>query len=119
MATRIRKTLITTLACIAVQGLLCLTDTKAQERPFHTAIKTGADHLVIGSFKDSYNQRQFNSFALEWDFVTDQAAGNGSFASAFNWPVFGIGLNYNTLSDVQFKSKYQSDARLVIFIRLL
>lgn len=106
MATRIRKTLITTLACIAVQGLLCLTDTKAQERPFHTAIKTGADHLVIGSFKDSYNQRQFNSFALEWDFVTDQAAGNGSFASAFNWPVFGIGLNYNTLSDVQFKSKY-------------
>ena len=105
MVTRFGQILITTLACIAVQGLLCMTDTIAQERPFHNAVKAGADHLAIGSFKDSYTQLQFNSFAFEWDFVTDPAAGKGSFASAFNWPILGIGLAYNTLSDVQFISE--------------
>lgn len=67
-----------------------------------SAIRAGADRMTIGSFRDSYTSLGFNSFNLAWDFVTRGEA--GSFSAAYNRPVFSIGLTYNTLDDVVFRS---------------
>ena len=67
-----------------------------------SAIRAGADRMTIGSFRDSYTSLGFNSFNLAWDFVTRGEA--GSFSAAYNRPVFTIGLTYNTLDDVVFRS---------------
>ena len=68
-----------------------------------SAVRAGADRMTIGSFRDSYTSLGFNSFTLEWDFVTRGEA--GSYSAAYNRPVFAIGLTYNTLGDVVFRSK--------------
>ena len=68
-----------------------------------SAIRAGADRMTIGSFRDSYTSLGFNSFNLAWDFVTRGEA--GSFSAAYNRPVFSIGLTYNTLDDVVFRSE--------------
>ena len=68
-----------------------------------SAIRAGADRMTIGSFRDSYTSLGFNSFNLAWDFVTRGEA--GSFSAAYNRPVFTIGLTYNTLDDVVFRSE--------------
>jgi len=67
-------------------------------------VKAGGNRLVIGSFRDSYKSTGFNSLTLEFDYVTGPSEDKGSFAAGYNYPVFGIGINYNTLSDVVFKS---------------
>lgn len=104
MVNRLNKSLITALACLAVQGLLCQTESLAQEKTFHNAVKLGGDYLMIGSFRDSYTDLDFRSFALEWDFATSPSRSGSSFAAGYNYPIFGIGLSWNTLSDVRFKS---------------
>ena len=67
-----------------------------------SAIRAGADRMTIGSVRDSYTSLGFNSFNLAWDFVTRGEA--GSYSAAYNRPVFTIGLTYNTLDDVVFRS---------------
>jgi hypothetical protein len=67
-----------------------------------SAVRAGADRMTIGSFRDSYNKLGFNTYTLEWDFVTRGEA--GSFSAAYNHPVFTIGLAYSTLNDVEFRS---------------
>ena len=67
------------------------------------ALRAGADRMTIGSFRDSYTSLGFNSYTLEWDFVT--RGNEGSFAAAYNHPVFAIGLAYNGLDEVKFLSK--------------
>ena len=66
------------------------------------ALRAGADRMTIGSFRDSYSSLGFNTFTLEWDFVT--RGESGSFSAAYNRPVFSVGLSYNTLDDVVFRS---------------
>ena len=66
------------------------------------AVRAGADRMTIGSFRDTYASLGFNSFTLEWDFMTCGEA--GGFSAAYNRPVFAIGLAYNTLGDVIFSS---------------
>lgn len=68
-------------------------------KPLH-AIRTGAARMEIGSFRSSYVRTGFHSFTLEWDILCQGP--EGSFAAAFNQPVFGIGLSYNTLDQVRF-----------------
>ena len=67
-----------------------------------SAIRAGADRMTIGSFRDSYTSLGFNSFNLAWDFIT--RGETGSFSAAYNRPVFTIGVTYNTLDDVVFRS---------------
>ena len=100
----VRKVLTLTLVCSAFQGLSYHVDASAQERASSWAVKAGADRMTIGSFRDSYTSRGFNSFKVEWDHMTGPGD-EGGFAQAYNFPVFGIGLSYNTLSDVVFRSK--------------
>ena len=76
----------------------------AQERDM--SIRAGADRLTIGSFRDSYTSLGLNSALLELDFHTGTSSKGEGFAKAWNYPVFGIGLSYNTLSDVKFKSAH-------------
>ena len=61
--------------------------------------------MTIGSFRDSYTSLGFNAFSLELDFATGGKTGDGSFASGYGYPILGVGLTYNTLSDVKFRSK--------------
>ena len=72
----------------------------AQEGNTHQALRIGATGMQIGSFRSSYTQTGFHSCTVEWDFVTRGA--DGSFASAYNHPIFGIGLSYNSLDEVRF-----------------
>ena len=67
------------------------------------AVRAGADRMTIGSFRDSYTSLGFNSDTLEWDFVT--RGEDGSFSAAYNRPVFAIGLTYNGLDEVKFRSQ--------------
>lgn len=67
------------------------------------AVRAGADRMTIGSFRDSYTSLGFNSYTLEWDFVT--RGEDGSFSAAYNRPVFAIGLTYNGLDEVKFRSQ--------------
>ncbi len=67
------------------------------------AVRAGADRMTIGSFRDSYISLGFNSYTLEWDFVT--RGEDGSFSAAYNRPVFAIGLTYNGLDEVKFRSQ--------------
>ncbi len=103
MARLFRDTLLT-LVCIAVQGLSC-PDATAQSNPGTWALKAGGDRMTIGSFRDSYQSLGFNAFTLELDYSASGATSDGSFAAGYGFPVFGIGLTYNTLSDVKFRSK--------------
>lgn len=103
MARLFRNTILT-LVCIAVQGLLCH-DATAQSNPGTWALKIGGDRMTIGSFRDSYTSLGFNAFSLELDFATGWKTGDGSFASGYGYPILGVGLTYNTLSDVKFRSK--------------
>ena len=98
------KTIIT-LVCLALQGILFPDPSKAQEKQGAWGIKAGADRMTIGSFRDTYKALGFNSYSLEWNHITTPSGKEGSYAEGFNYPVFGIGLNWNTLSDVEFKSK--------------
>ena len=102
---RLYRDFFLTLACIAVQGLSCPGALSAQERSGTWAVKAGGDRMTIGSFRDTYTSLGFNAFTLEFDYATAGKAGDGSFASGFGFPVFGIGLTCNTLSDVRFKSR--------------
>ena len=101
---RFKLTLLTTLVCIAVQGLSCI-DARAQTDKHGWSLKAGANRMTIGSFRDSYKSTGFNSYSLEFDYATDPSDGSDGFAAGYNFPVFGIGIVYNTLSDVVFKSK--------------
>ncbi len=103
MARLFRNTILT-LVCIAVQGLSC-PDATAQSNPGTWALKAGGDRMTIGSFRDSYTSLGFNAFSLELDFATGGKTGDGSFASGYGYPILGVGLTYNTLSDVKFRSK--------------
>lgn len=67
------------------------------------AVRAGADRMTIGSFRDSYTSLGFNSYTLEWDFITRGEA--GSYSAAYNRPVFSIGLTYNGLDEVKFRSQ--------------
>ena len=67
-----------------------------------TALRAGADRMTIGSFRDSYSYRDFSTYTLEWDIVT--RGREGSYSAAYNHPVFSIGLAYNGLDEVQFRS---------------
>lgn len=95
-----------TKSLIAALAALCLAGAPvAAQGPGDgpgSAIRAGADRMTIGSFRDSYTSLGFNSFNLAWDFVTRGEA--GSFSAAYNRPVFTIGLTYNTLDDVVFRS---------------
>ena len=99
----LRKHILTTLVCIAVQGLSC-PDSPAQEKSSGWGIKAAANRMTIGSFRDTYTSTGFNSFSMEFDYVTGPSGEKGGYAESFNYPVLGIGLTYNTLSDVIFKS---------------
>lgn len=68
------------------------------------AVKAGADRLTIGNFRDSYTQLDFNSYTLELDYLTRYGSDKTGYAAAYHWPVFGIGLTYNGLQDVKFRS---------------
>ena len=61
--------------------------------------------MTIGSFRDSYHSLSYNAFTLELDYSTSGKADDGSFAAGYGFPVFGVGLTWNTLSDVKFRSK--------------
>ena len=97
-----RHTLFLTLVCLAIQGLSC-PGAFSQDAAGAWSVKAGGDRMTIGSFRDSYTSLGFNSFNLEFDYAT-APGGKGSFADGYNYPIFGIGLNYNTLSDVNFRS---------------
>lgn len=90
----------------AIWGLTAPGPQAAAQRPGDkrpgTALRAGADRMTIGSFRDSYTSLGFNSFLLEWDFIT--RGPEGSFSAAYNHPVFGIGLAYNGLGEVKFRS---------------
>ena len=101
---RFKIYLLTTLVCIAVQGLSCV-DAYAQADKHGWSLKAGANRMTIGSFRDSYKSTGFNSYSLEFDYATDPSDGSDGFAAGYNFPVFGIGIVYNSLSDVVFKSK--------------
>ena len=62
--------------------------------------------MTIGSFRDSYTSLGFNSFSLEMDYVTGPGRKKGGFPEGYDFPVFGIGINYNTMSDVIFRSAH-------------
>ena len=64
------------------------------------AVRIGASRMQIASFRDSYAQTGFHACTVEWDFLTQGTA--GSFSGAYNHPVFGIGLSYNSLDEVRF-----------------
>lgn len=72
----------------------------AQERNTPQALRLGATGMQIGSFRSSYTRTGFHSCTVEWDFVTHGT--DGSFAAAYNDPIFGIGLSYNSLDEVRF-----------------
>lgn len=60
--------------------------------------------MTIGSFRDSYTSLGFNSFTAELDYITLGDKDDGSFAAGYGFPMFGLGLTYNTLGDVKFRS---------------
>ena len=97
----LRKVLTITLVCSAFQGLSYNGEAFAQEKGGSWAVKTGADRMTRGSFRDSYTSLGFNSFKVEFDHTA--RAGDG-FAESYGYPVFGIGVTYSTLSDVVFRS---------------
>ena len=103
--TKSHNRLLLTLVCVAIQGLSCPGVVFSQDNAGSWAVKAGADRMTIGSFKDSYTSLGFNSFNLEWDYITAPGGVDGSYAAGYNFPIFGIGLHYNTLADVKFKSK--------------
>ena len=109
--TRLLKKTIITLVCIAGQGLSCFWTAFSQDTSGSWAVKAGADRMTIGSFRDSYTSLGFNAFTLEADYQT--AGGYGGYQAGYNYPVFGIGLTWNTLSDVKFKSKNGSYSDMV------
>jgi len=98
------KCIIAALAALCLSGMPAAAQGAgegAAERP-GLAVRAGADRMTIGSFRDTYTSLGFNSFALGCDFVTRGDA--GSFSAAYNRPIFTIGLTYNTLDDVIFRS---------------
>ena len=99
---RMLLTLLAMACCLGVSGQPATAQEAGDSRPGH-AVRAGADRMTIGSFRDSYTSLGFNSFTLEWDFITRGA--DGSYSAAYNHPTFGIGLTYNGLDEVQFKSK--------------
>ncbi|MBP3269978.1 MAG: hypothetical protein J6L98_04785 [Bacteroidales bacterium] len=101
MAGKVNKTVISALVCLAVQGLSCVW---GQEGRTNWGIKAGGERMTIGSFRDSYTSTGFNSYILELDYTTGPSNGSDGFAAGYNYPVFGIGITWNTLSDVLFKS---------------
>ena len=100
-----RTKIIITLACIAFQGVSCFWTAHSQDKGGVWAVKSGAERMTVGSFRDSYTSLGFNSYTVELDYATLGAKNDGSFASGYNFPTFGIGLSYNTLSNVHFKSE--------------
>ena len=68
----------------------------AQER----AIRAGGDFLTIGAHRDEFSQPDFHAYCIEYDWRPAE----DSFASAYGYPSFGVGVVYNTLSRVTFFS---------------
>lgn len=99
-----RIKIIITLACLACQGVSCLWTAYSQERNGIWGVKAGAERMTVGSFRDTYTSLGFNSYTVEFDRSTLGTENDGSYAAGYNFPVFGIGLSYSTLSDVIFKS---------------
>ncbi|MBO4924291.1 MAG: hypothetical protein J5382_09240 [Bacteroidales bacterium] len=101
-----KKTLPILLLAVAcgfnVSGLPATAQEAGDFRP-GIAVRAGADRMTIGSFRDSYTSLGFNSYTLEWDFITRGEA--GSYSAAYNRPVFSIGLTYNGLDKVKFRSQ--------------
>lgn len=99
-----KKSLVIVLAVwsLAAAGLPAAAQDAGDVTRPGIAVRAGADRMTIGSFRDSYTSLGFNSYTLEWDFVT--RGRDGSFSAAYNHPVFSIGLAYNGLDEVQFKS---------------
>lgn len=92
---------------IAASALLLFagaSGSSAQVRTAPWAVRAGADRLTIGNFRDSYTQKDFNSYTLEWNYLTESGHDGSGYAAAYNFPVFGIGVTYNSLQDVQFRS---------------
>ena len=100
-----KKTVLILLsaACIMAASLPPATAQEAGDARPGIAVRAGADRMTIGSFRDSYTSLGFNSYTLEWDFVT--RGEDGSFSAAYNRPVFAIGLTYNGLDEVKFRSQ--------------
>ena len=94
---------LTALVCLAAQGLSCFWG-GAQDKSSGWGFKVDANRMTIGSFRDSYKSTEFNTYTLEIDYITGPSGGKGDFASAYNYPVFGLGIAYNKLSDVIFRS---------------
>ena len=95
--------LLLAVACgFGVSGLPATAQEAGDFRP-GIAVRAGADRMTIGSFRDSYTSLGFNSYTLEWDFIT--RGGAGSYSAAYNRPVFAIGLTYNGLDEVKFRSQ--------------
>lgn len=102
---KFKISILLALVCIAVQGLSC-PGAYGQADKRGWSLKAGADRMTIGSFRDSYFSTGFNSYTFELDYATDPSDGTDGFAAGYNYPVFGIGITYNTLSDVIFRSEY-------------
>ncbi|MBR4756302.1 MAG: hypothetical protein IK076_05105 [Bacteroidales bacterium] len=102
MALSNRK-LIMALGCIALQGMFFCGPLNAQGGTW--GIKAGADRMTIGSFRDSYTSLGFTAGTVELDYATGPSGKNGSFAEGYNYPVFGLGISWNGLSEVKFRSK--------------
>lgn len=93
--------LLAVICGFSVSGLPATAQEAGDVRP-GIAVRAGADRMTIGSFRDSYTSLGFNSYTLEMDFITRGEA--GSFSAAYNRPVFSVGLAYNGLDEVKFKS---------------
>ena len=94
--------LLAVVCGFSISGLPATAQEAGDVRP-GIAVRAGADRMTIGSFRDSYTSLGFNSYTLEWDFITRGEA--GSYSAAYNRPVFSIGLTYNGLDEVKFRSQ--------------
>ena len=72
---RMLLTLLAIACCLGVSGQPATVQEAGDSRPGH-ALRAGADRMTIGSFRDSYTSLGFNSFTLEWDFITRGAEGS-------------------------------------------
>lgn len=88
------------LSAALIFGLSFATPVSAREGDMPQALRIGASGMQIASFRNAYVRTGFHSCTVEWDFVTHGT--EGSFAAAYNHPVFGIGLSYNSLDEVHF-----------------
>lgn len=81
----------------------------AQKDVAQHSAKIGAEWLAMVNYKEFYTKLDFQTYSLEYEWRPLK----GNFAAAYNYPTFGVGISYSTLSNVLFAGAYGRYADMV------